>query len=450
MAYQVNPWSGDRPVGKLRGPRIGVGAATVLLVVMLVTAAFASSAQAASAPLGTADTFAVLAGSTVTNTGPSVISGDVGLSPGSSVTGFPPGTVTNGTIHVADGVASQAQSDLTTAYNVFAGQPSSATISGDLAGDTLSPGVYTSSTSTPGIALNGDLTLDAHGDPNAVFVFQAKSTLIVGSGSHVRLINGAQACNVYWQVGSSATIGTGSQFVGNILALTSISLTTGATLDGSALARNGAVTLDTNLITKAGCSTTSPTPPVATDTSATTSTGQPVTVVLLGSDSTGAPVTYAITSGPANGTLGPIDQATGTVIYTPNAGYSGPDSFTYTVTSANGTSNTATATITVTPVTLPPPVITPPPPVITPPAPVVTPPTPVVTPPTPVTTPVTTTKPIVPPASTSKNKAEAKRKAKAKAEARRKAKAKAEARRKAKARRKVHHAHPHKPYGFTG
>lgn len=435
MAYKVNPWPRDRPVGTLRGSRMIVCAAGLFLVALLV-AAFASSARAASPPLGTADTFAVLGGSTVTNTGPSVISGDVGLSPGSSVTGFPPGTVNNGTIHVADGVASQAQSDLTTAYNVFAGLPPAATISADLAGQTLSPGVYTSSTSTPGIGLNGDLTLDAQGDPNAVFVFQAKSTLIVGSASHVLLINGAQACNVYWQVGSSATIGTGSTFVGNILALTSISLTTGATLDGSALARNGAVTLDTNLITKSPCSTTTPTPPVATDTSAT-SAGQPVSVVLHGTDSTGAPVTYTITSGPSNGTLGPIDQATGTVTYTPNAGYSGPDSFTYTVSSANGTSNTATATMT-----------------ITPPAPVVTPPGPGVTPPTP----VTTTHPVVPPASTSKNKAEAKRKAearqdaraRAKAEAKADARARAKARRKAEARRRAHPAHPRKSYGFTG
>jgi len=210
MAFEVNPRLGDQPVGKLGGSRGGFCAAAILLVVVFAAAAFASSAQAASPPLGTADTFAVLAGSTVTNTGPSVISGDVGLSPGTAVTGFPPGTVSNGTIHAADAVAAQAQNDLTTAYNVFAGQPATATISADLAGRTLTPGVYTSSTSTPGLALSGDLTLDAQGDPNAVFVFQAKSTLTVGSGSHVLLINGAQACHVYWQVGSSATIGTGS------------------------------------------------------------------------------------------------------------------------------------------------------------------------------------------------------------------------------------------------
>ncbi len=443
MAHKVNPSPGDRLGGTHPRSRISAYAAGLLMVVLLMAAAFASSAQAASGPLGTADTFAVLAGSTVTNTGPSVISGDLGLSPGTAVTGFPPGTVTNGTIHAADAVAAQAQGDLTTAYNDFAGRPPSATISADLAGQTLTKGVYTSSTSTPGIGLSGDLTLDAQGDPNAVFVFQAKSTLIVGSGSHVNLINGAQPCNVYWQVGSSATIGSGSQFVGNILALTSISLTTGATLNGSALARNGAVTLDTNVITKAPCSTTSPTPPVATDTSATTGAGQPVSVVLHGSDTTGAPVSYGIASGPSHGALGPIDQATGTVTYTPTSGYGGPDSFTYQAISTNGTSNTAMATITVTPV-------------VTPPTPVGTPPTPVATPPTPVTTPQA----VVPPASTSTNKAQAKRKAKARAEAkrraaakakaRRRARARAEARRRAAARLRAHPSPPSQSFGFTG
>jgi hypothetical protein len=265
-----------RPPGLTRGPLT----AALVVVALLVAGVFASGARAAGGPLGTADTFAVLAGTTVTNTGPSVISGDVGLSPGSSVTGFPPGTVINGTIHTTDAVAAQAQSDLTTAYNVFAGQPSSASVSADLAGSTLTPGVYTSSNSTPGLGLSGALTLDAQGDPNAVFVFQAQSTLTVGSGSHVLLINGAQPCNVYWQIGSSATIGSGAQFVGNIMALTSVSLNTTATLDGSALARNGAVTLDDNVITKAPCSTnTSTTPTPVSTPPAPVTTPTPVTEV---------------------------------------------------------------------------------------------------------------------------------------------------------------------------
>ena len=248
MAYQVPPSSrGARRRRLSRRPiRVGVG---LLAVAMLAIAPVAFGAQA-TVGLGTASSFAVLAGSTVTNTGPSVISGNVGLDPGSAVTGFPPGIVNAGTIHVTDAVALQAQNDLTTAYNDAAGRSSTASISSDLAGRTLTSGVYTSATS---LGLSGNLTLDAQGDPNAVFIFQAGSTLTAGSGSLITLIGGAQACNVFWQVGSSATIGTGSQFVGNILALTSISMTTGATLDGSALARNGAVTLDTNTITRATC-----------------------------------------------------------------------------------------------------------------------------------------------------------------------------------------------------
>jgi hypothetical protein len=167
------------------------------------------------------------------------------VSPGTAGTGFPPGTVTAGTIHAADSVALQAEGALATAYNDAAGRSSTATISADLAGRTLTAGVYTSASS---LGLSGALTLDAKGNPNAVFVFQAGSMLTVGSGSRVLLIRGARACNVFWQVGSSATIGTSSAFVGNILALTSISMTTGATLNGRALARTAAVTLDSNII----------------------------------------------------------------------------------------------------------------------------------------------------------------------------------------------------------
>jgi hypothetical protein len=260
MTHHVNARSESAPIGTRRRPH-GRACAAGLLVALLVTAGLASAAQGATVPLGTADSFAVLAGSAVINTGPSVISGDLGLSPGAAVTGFPPGTVNAGTIHAADAVASQAKGDLVTAYNDAAGRSSTATISADLAGRTLTPGVYTSASS---LGLSGDLTLDARGDPNAVFVFQAGSTLTAGSASRVLLIGGAQPCNVFWQVASSATIGTGSAFAGNILALTSISLTTGATLNGRALARNGAVTLDTNTITKATCAAPTTTPPAGT------------------------------------------------------------------------------------------------------------------------------------------------------------------------------------------
>jgi hypothetical protein len=225
-----------------------LGVASVASLALL-----ASGALAAQPPvgLGTADPFAVLAGSTVTNTGPSTINGSLGVSPGAAVTGFPPGKV-NGTIHAADAGAGQAKSDLTIAYNSAAGRTPAATVSGDLGGRTLTAGVYKSASS---LGLTGALTLNAQGDPNAVFIFQAGSTLTTASGSHVNLINGAQACNVFWKIGSSATLGTGSVFAGNILALTSISMNNAVTVHGRALARNGAVTLINDTITTAACAT---------------------------------------------------------------------------------------------------------------------------------------------------------------------------------------------------
>jgi hypothetical protein len=157
----------------------------------------------------------------------------------------------HGTIHATDAVAGQAQTDLVTAYNDAANRSPDANNPADLAGRSLTPGVYRSASS---LGLTGDLTLDAHGNPDAVFIFQVGSALTTASGSRVALLGGAQACNVYWQVGSSATLGTGSSFRGTILALTSITLTTGATVEGRTLARNGAVTLDTNTITRPSCS----------------------------------------------------------------------------------------------------------------------------------------------------------------------------------------------------
>jgi len=208
--------------------------------------------------LGTADAFGVLAGTTVTNTGPTVVCGNVGVSPGSAVVGFtgpPNGTVICGTIHAADAVALQAQSDLTIAYNDAAGrfcEPSNNLTGTDLGGLTLVSNVYCFDSSA---FLTGTLTLDAQGDPNSVFIFQIGSTLITAVNSTVDLINGAQACNVFWQVGSSATLETGNTFVGNILALTSVTAKTGTTVDGRLLARNGAVTLDDNVIIRAECAT---------------------------------------------------------------------------------------------------------------------------------------------------------------------------------------------------
>lgn len=257
-----------------------------LIAIMVLSFGIAWRSKAATTVgLGTADNFAILAGSTVTNTGSSVISGDLGLSPGTSVTGFPPGTV-NGTQHVADAGADQAQSDLTTAYNNAAGQGSTGAISADLAGQTLTPGVYTSASS---IGLSGEVTLDGGGDADAVFIFQAGSTLTTGSGSSVTLINGAQACNVFWQVGSSATLGTSTAFKGNILALTSATLNNGANVEGRVLARNGAVTLDNNVINKATCAGAPPAPTVApTATPAVSPTATPTTASSSSSSSGGS------------------------------------------------------------------------------------------------------------------------------------------------------------------
>lgn len=217
--------------------------------VLVSTVVAAISGQAIGANLGSAQNFTVLGGSTVTNTGPSVITGDLGVWPGTAVTGFPPGIV-NGTVHAGNAVAQQAQSDVTTAYNMLAGLAPTQNLTGtDLGGLTLTPGVYFFASSA---FLTGTLTLDARGNPDALFVFQTGSTLITASGSSVVTLNGADPCDVYWQVGSSATLGTDTSFQGNILAQASITLNTGASLgDGRALARDGAVTLDSNAATGA-------------------------------------------------------------------------------------------------------------------------------------------------------------------------------------------------------
>jgi len=192
--------------------------------------------------LGTAATYGILAGSTVTCVIGGTINADVGVSPGSTTTGFPPCTITGAT-HLADATAATAQGDLTTAYDALVAMACGTTISADLGGTTLAPGVYCSASS---VGVTGTVTLNGQGNANAVFVIQAGSTLTTGSTANIALINGAQAKNVWWQVGSSATLGTGTTFRGNILALTSITLVDNATMLGRALARKAAVSLGTN------------------------------------------------------------------------------------------------------------------------------------------------------------------------------------------------------------
>ena len=262
------------PTAPSRAPvRAGAAFLTIAFVFALLAPGVARAATAPS--LGTAQRFAVLGGSAVTNTGPSTITGDLGVSPGNAVSGFPPGLVAGGTIHSADAVALQAQRDVTTAYNALAGQACDTVLTGqDLGGLMLTPGVYCYAAAAQ---LTGTLTLDAQGNPSAVFIFQIGSTLTTASNAKVQVINGGSPCNIYWKVGSSATLGTATTFVGNILALTSITLTTGADISGRALARNGAVTLDTNTVSFAACTTVPATPtPTATATATPLPTATPV------------------------------------------------------------------------------------------------------------------------------------------------------------------------------
>lgn len=286
-------------------------------------------------PLGAAANFAVLAGSTVTNAGPTAILGDLGVSPGTAVTGFPPGTVTGGTIRSNDVVAQQAQSDTTTAYNSLAGLPCGTALTGqDLGGLTLLPGVYCFASSSQ---LTGTLTLDAQGDSNAQFVFQIGSTLITAANSLVRLVNGGQNCAVYWQVGSSATIGAATTFAGNVLALTSITTTANASVSGRLLARNGAVTLDTN--SAAVCA--APPPPTSTPTVTPTPTPTPTPTSTPTVTPTSTPTPTSIP------TFTPTPTPTSTPTATPSQ--TATNSPTQTPTKTPTATPTATATPTNTP-----------------------------------------------------------------------------------------------------
>ncbi|MET3370231.1 UNVERIFIED_CONTAM: hypothetical protein ABIE34_003499 [Jeotgalibacillus campisalis] len=307
-----------------RRTTVAVGAASgVLLLAGAIMVQQSPAFAATPVNLGTATSYSVLAATTVTNTGPTTLQRDLGLSPGTAITGFPPG-IAAGTTHAADAVALQAQSDLTTAYNNAAGQPLTATVSGDLVGQTLVEGVYKSTSS---LALSGQLTLDGQGNPASVFVFQVASTLITASASSIIFINGAQACNVFWQVGSSATLGTASSFKGSILALTSITAQTNAVVEGRLLARNGQVSLDTNVVTTPACVTTP------------TTSAPPVTATATPTVTPTETVTATATATP---TVTPTETVTATATATPTA------TATETVTATATATPTATATETVT------------------------------------------------------------------------------------------------------
>lgn len=300
-----------------------------------------SPVLAATAPnLGTAETFIVLGGSTVTNTGSSVLTGDLGVWPGLAITGFPPGVV-NGTTHAGDAVALQAQSDVVTAYNDVAGQMCDTDLTGqDLGGMTLLPGAYCFSTSAQ---LTGTLTLDAQGDPNAVFVFQIGSTLTTATNAVVDVINGGSDCNAFWQVGSSATLGTSTAFAGSILALTSITSNTSANVSGQLLARNGAVTLDT--ITASRCA---PVCPLITVDPATLPSGELGVLYSETISATGGagPYTFAVTAGMLQPDLS-LDPNSGLLSGTPLS--SGTWDFTITATDQNGCTGFRDYTLTINP-----------------------------------------------------------------------------------------------------
>ncbi|WP_430593201.1 ice-binding family protein [Humidisolicoccus flavus] len=226
------------------------------ILVLCTGAVIALSIQPAQAiastiDLGVADSFSVLASASITNTGPSVLDQDIGLFPGTEVTGFPPGNV-EGEEHITDEVAQQAQADLLVAFNNAAGQDSDAALSGGIGGETLTPGVYTASSS---LLLTGNITLDAQGDEDAIFLFQVGSALTTATSSSITMTNGGNGCNVFWQVGSSATLGTTTAFQGTILAGASISTGSGTTINGRALALGGSVTLINTNFTTGNCVT---------------------------------------------------------------------------------------------------------------------------------------------------------------------------------------------------
>lgn len=308
------------------------------------TAASAATALDGPLNLGTAASYGVLGASTVTNTGPTIVNGDVGLSPGSSITGFDGGPgIVNGTINQTNAAATQAQSDALVAYNAAASLTPTTTGVGELAGLSLSPGVYNGGAVV--LSDNGQLTLA--GSASSVWVFQVASELRIGSATQIVVTGGANACNVFWQVGTSATINSGAQFQGTVLADQSVTANTAASITGRLIALNAAVTLDSNPITApTGCpppsepyETVAPEITSGTPTGATAGTPYSFTVTASGPP---AP-TYAVTSGALSAGL-TIDSATGVISGTPTT----PGTSTFTITASNGTGPDDSETYTVT------------------------------------------------------------------------------------------------------
>lgn len=320
----------------------------IVASVGLMTLASAGSAQAASVlsgpiDLGTSSTYGALAGSELTNTGTTTVVGDIGVNPGSSITGFggaPDGSNT-GVVHASDAPALQAQSDLTTAYNDAAGLTPISTGLAELNGMSLTPGVYSGGALS--ISDNGSLTLA--GTADSIWVFQAASSLTIGSATHINITGGASACNVFWQIGSSASIGTSAQFQGTVMAAQSITAASGASVIGRLLAMNAAVTLQSNSITvPADC--TQGSPPITTDDLAISSGTPPTAVVGTPYEfavTASAPSSFRVTSGALPTGL-VIDEASGMITGTPTT--EGVSSFV--ITAANGGPSDATAALNIT------------------------------------------------------------------------------------------------------
>jgi hypothetical protein len=295
-------------------------AATVSAAMVFLTPT-AASAIALPVPLGTTASYSVLAGQGVTNTGDTVLAHDLGTHPNPAITGFPPGIV-GGDIHAADMHAAQAKEDLTVAYNNAAGQaPDFELPAGIGDGPPLLPGVYRASS---GVGITGDVVLDGQGSSDAVWVFQIPEALTTATNSRILLTNGASACNVFWQVGSSATLGVTSRFVGTLMTGISISANQGANIEGRLLAQVGAVTLNNNRVFLGGCATSTN----GGTTGATTTAG-----------TTGATTTAGTTGTPTAGTTGATTTAGTTG--TPTAGTTGTTTIGSTTSGGAGTGGLA-------------------------------------------------------------------------------------------------------------